>query len=260
MSGTKLSAVIPAHNEAAALPETISQLHTTLQEAGIDHELLVVNDNSSDDTIATLDQLKSTIPSLRYVTNPPPRNGYGYAVRKGLDHFSGDIVAIVMADLSDSPDDVVKYYRTMVDGNYDCVFGNRFIRGGRVINYPFFKLTLNRLANNLLSLLFRAKYNDVTNAFKMYRRETIQGLRPFLSPHFNLTIELPLKAIVRGYSYAVVPNSWTGRRTGQSKLKIREMGSRYLFIMLYCLIEKYFSKGDFDKDPRHTGGTRSEPR
>ena len=81
----------------------------------------------------------------------------------------------------------------------------------------------------------------------MYRKETIEGLKPFLSPHFNLTIELPLKVIIRGYSYAVVPNSWRNRKHGKSNLKIREMGSRYFFILLYCLIEKYFSKGDFVK-------------
>ncbi|HNU57260.1 MAG TPA: hypothetical protein PKN30_11780, partial [Flavobacteriales bacterium] len=79
------------------------------------------------------------------------------------------------------------------------------------------------------------------------RRSTVEGLKPFLSPHFNLTLELPLKAIVRGYTYTVLPNSWRNRKTGESKLRIKEMGSRYFFIMLYCLIEKYFSRGDFKK-------------
>lgn len=96
--------------------------------------------------------------------------------------------------------------------------------------------------------MFNLKYDDVTNAFKMYRRHTVQGLKPFLSPHFNLTVELPLKAIVRGYSYTVVPNTWRNRKYGESKLKIREMGSRYFFILLYCLIEKWFSRGDFKKN------------
>jgi dolichol-phosphate mannosyltransferase len=81
----------------------------------------------------------------------------------------------------------------------------------------------------------------------MYRKETIQGIQPLLSPHFNLTLEMPLKAIVRGYTYAVLPNSWTNRKFGVSKLKIREMGSRYFFILLYCLIEKFFARGDFKK-------------
>ncbi len=99
--------------------------------------------------------------------------------------------------------------------------------------------------NNFIRLAFGFRYNDVTNAFKLYRRHVILGVKPFLSPHFNLTVEIPLKAIVRGYSYCVAPNDWINRATGESKLKIKEMGSRYLFIILYCLIEKWLSRGDY---------------
>ena len=115
-------------------------------------------------------------------------------------------------------------------------------------DYPQPKKFLNRLVNNLISWSLGLKYNDLTNAFKLYKKETIQGLKPFLAPHFNLTLELPLKAIVRKYSYVCVPNSWRNRKSGESKLRIREMGSRYFFIYLYCLIEKFFSKGDFRKN------------
>jgi dolichol-phosphate mannosyltransferase len=149
-----------------------------------------------------------------------------------------------MADGSDSPDDIVKYYEKLLEG-YDCVFGSRFIKGSKVIDYPYHKLVLNRLANWFIKILFRLKFNDVTNAFKAYRRHAIQGVRPIISYQFNLTVELPLKAIVRGYSYTVVPISWKNRMTGISKLKIKEMGSRYLFIVLYILLEKYFSRGDY---------------
>ena len=135
----------------------------------------------------------------------------------------------------------------MKEDGLDCVFGSRFIRGGKVSDYPRTKLMINRLANSIVRLTFGFRYNDCTNAFKLYRKETIEGLKPFLSPHFNLTLELPLKAIVRGYSYAVLPNSWTNRKHGKSNLRIREMGSRYFFVMLYCLIEKFFSQGDFRK-------------
>jgi dolichol-phosphate mannosyltransferase len=100
------------------------------------------------------------------------------------------------------------------------------------------------MANHLIRVLFGLRYN-ITNAFKLYRRPVIEGLKPFLSPHFNLTVELPLKAIVRDYSYEVVPNEWINRKSGVSKLRIQEMGSRYLFIVLYCLIEKWLSRGDY---------------
>ena len=241
----KLSLVIPAYNESENITETVTVIYDELKRQNIDHEILVVNDNSKDNTLDVLQRLSQLIPTLVYHTNSGP-NGFGYAVRYGLDRFSGNYVAVVMADLSDSPEDIVKFYKKILEG-YDCVFGTRWSKGGRVYDYPQVKYFLNRLFNYIIKIVFNLKYDDVTNAFKMYKAETIQGLKPFLSPHFNLTVEIPLKAIVRGYTYAVVPNSWRNRKFGVSKLKIREMGSRYFFILLYCLIEKYFSRGDFKK-------------
>jgi dolichol-phosphate mannosyltransferase len=241
-----LSVVIPAYNEEGSIEETLTTLYDKLVHENIPHEIVVTNDNSKDNTLKVLEELKDKISTLVFYTNKGP-NGFGYAVRYGLERFTGDCVAVMMADLSDSPDDLVKFYRKMLEGNYDCVFGSRWIKGGKVYDYPFTKKIMNRIFNTIVRLLFRLKYNDATNAFKLYKKETIMGIKPFLSPHFNLTLELPLKAIVRGYSYTVLPNSWRNRKAGESKLKIKEMGSRYLFIMLYCLIEKYFSRGDFKK-------------
>ncbi|MDP1725814.1 MAG: glycosyltransferase family 2 protein [Bacteroidota bacterium] len=241
----KLSIVIPAHNEELCIVETLRQLHSKLDANHINHEIVVINDNSIDNTIAVLGQLQKEISTLVVYTNTGA-HGYGYAVRLGLEKFTGDCVAVMMADLSDSPDDLIVFYNKMLEG-YDCVFGTRWSKGGKVYDYPTHKLFLNRFFNNIVRIIFGIKYNDVTNAFKLFRKETIQGIQPLLSPHFNLTVELPLKAIIRGYSYAIVPNSWTNRKHGVSKLKIREMGSRYFFILLYCLIEKSFAKGDFKK-------------
>jgi dolichol-phosphate mannosyltransferase len=156
-------------------------------------------------------------------------------------------VAVVMADGSDSPEDLLKYYRKVQEG-YDCVFGSRFIQGGSVVDYPRHKLLLNRMANGFIRLLFGLNFNDITNAFKCYRREVINGIQPLISPHFNLTVEMPLKALVRGYSYAVVPITWTNRAAGVSKLKIKEMGSRYLFIVLYLWLEKHLARGDYHRN------------
>ncbi len=243
----KLSIVIPAYNEEGSIEETLSTLYAKLVEEKIDHEIVVVNDNSKDNTLAILEKLKSTsIPSLTIYTNMGP-NGFGYAVRYGLERFQGDMVAVMMADLSDDPSDLVAYYRLMVEKQLDCVFGSRFIQGGKVYDYPKHKLIINRIANLIIRLTVGISYNDSTNAFKMYRRHTINGIKPFLAPHFNLTIELPLKAIIRGFSYEVLPNSWRNRKAGESNLKIKEMGSRYLFILLYILIEKFFSRNDFRK-------------
>lgn len=237
---------MPAYNEEGSIADTITTLYDCLQKNGVEHEIVVTNDNSKDNTEKVLQELQKTIPSLVYHNNLGP-NGFGYAVRYGLERFTGDCVAIMMADLSDSPEDVVRFYNVMKEGNHDCVFGTRWTNGGVVYDYPLFKKVLNRIFNTVVKIIFRIKYNDCTNAFKLYKRETIYGLKPFLSPHFNLTLELPLKAIVRGYTYTVVPNSWRNRKAGESKLKIKEMGSRYFFILCYCWIEKQFSRGDFKK-------------
>lgn len=245
----KLSIVIPAHNEEESITETIEQIEEAFSKVAIDHEIFIVNDNSKDNTLQVLEKLAQKYPSVKYETNLGP-NGFGYAVRYGLERYSGDCVAVMMADLSDSPYDLIRYYTTMVEGNYDCVFGSRFIKGGKVVDYPWVKKIINRIANLIIRIVMQIKYNDTTNAFKLYKREVIDGVKPILSPHFNLTIELPLKAIIRGYSYTVVPNSWTNRKYGESKLKIKEMGSRYFFILVYCFVEKYFSRGDFYKRER----------
>jgi dolichol-phosphate mannosyltransferase len=242
----KLSVVIPAYNEQESIPETLRSLYQALAKHGITHEICVTNDNSKDQTAQVLEQLTHEIPTLVYYTNPGP-NGFGYAVRYGLERFTGDCVAVFMADMSDDPEDLVRFYNKMLEGDYDCVFGSRWSKGGKVVDYPQLKKLINRTANFIVRVMMGIRYNDTTNAFKLYKRETMEGLKPFLSPHFNLTVELPLKAMVRGYNYAVVPNSWTNRKYGESKLKIKEMGSRYFFILLYCLIEKYLSRGDFRK-------------
>ena len=240
-----LSLVIPAYNEEGCIVETVQSIAKNLEQESIDYELLVINDNSRDNTEFLLQKLSYENPRVRYLNSYFP-NGFGFAIRCGLENFKGDAVAIVMADSSDSPDDIVAYYRQLQQG-YDCVFGSRFVRGGRVIDYPAHKLFVNRLANLFVRVIFGLNYNDTTNAFKLYRREVIEGISPLISHHFNLTVEMPLKSIVRGYSYAIIPITWRNRKTGISKLKIKEMGSRYLFIVLYIWLEKYLSRGDYHR-------------
>jgi dolichol-phosphate mannosyltransferase len=255
------SVVIPARNEEGCLAETVAEVHAALSSAGVPHEIVVVNDGSTDGTSAVLASLGERIRELRPVDNPGP-HGFGRAVIRGIEAAGGDAVVIMMADGSDDPGDAVRYWRVLEEG-WDAVFGSRFIRGGRVSDYPLHKLLLNRAANLFLRFLFRVPCNDFTNAFKAYRREALEGCKPFLSPHFNLTVELPLKIIVRGFTWTVVPISWRGRRTGVSKLRIKEMGSRYLFIALYCWLEKYFSRGDYRVErqrPSAAGSLRSEAR
>jgi dolichol-phosphate mannosyltransferase len=237
-----LSVVIPANDEEAHIADTVEAVAAALQSAKIRYEILVVNDNSVDGTETIVRALGLRNPAVRCVNNDPP-NGFGFAVRRGLAEFQGDVVAILMADGSDMPADLVVFYHKLQEG-YDCVFGSRFSRGGRLVDYPRPKLVLNRLGNWFIQLLFRISCNDISNAFKMYRRSVIAGIQPLLAQHFNLTVELPLKSIVRGYRYAVVPNGWVNRKHGLSKFKINEMGSRYFFIVLYCFLEKSLGQRD----------------
>lgn len=239
------SIVIPARDEQDSLPSTIMAIYQTFQREGVPHEIVVVDDGSSDRTWSVLRELKQQVPTLAPAQNPG-QNGFGRAVLYGLSQMTGDSCAIMMADASDSPDDAVKYWRLLNEG-WDCVFGSRFVKGGKVVDYPWIKLLVNRLANFLVRIGFNIALNDTTNAFKAYRRTVIEGCRPFLAPHFNLTVEIPLKAIVRGYSWTVIPISWQNRKYGEAKLKIKEMGSRYFFICAYVWLEKYFSRGDYRK-------------
>jgi dolichol-phosphate mannosyltransferase len=241
----RLSVVMPARDEQASIASTVEHLHLELALHSIPHEIVVVDDGSVDETWAVLERLMATIRELRPVRNDGP-HGFGRAVTRGVDAASGDAVVIMMADESDDCRDVVRYWEKLNEG-YEAVFGSRFMAGGGVIDYPFPKYLLNRAFNLFIRVLFGLKFNDTTNAFKAYRATTLQGLRPFLSPHFNLTVELPLKTIVRGYSWAVIPITWRNRRVGVAKLKIKEMGARYMFIVLYAWLEKYFSRGDFRK-------------
>jgi dolichol-phosphate mannosyltransferase len=261
--GLKLSVVIPAHNEADSIEETVNRAVSVLVREGIDHELLVVDDASSDDTGQRVRALGH--PTVRCEGSHNP-SGFGFAVRAGLDHYTGDAVAVMMADGSDDPEDLVLYYR-LLEAGYDCAFGSRFMPGAVVTGYPRFKLVINRIVNFGIRVLFRHGYNDTTNAFKAYRREVIDRVQPLLSNHFNLTVELPLKAVVRGYSYAIVPAQWRGRAVGTSNLALNEMGSRYLYIVLMVLLEHYLSRGDYRRPgyarravPRREGPEDSQLR
>lgn len=232
----KASVIIPLHNEQDNVRSVVENLQIHLRKEGIDYEIILVNDNSCDGTVKIIEDLTKMDHAIRVVHSDFPY-GFGLAVRKGLEEMKGDVAIIFMGDNSDSPQDAVLYLRTIEKG-YDCVFGSRFIKGAKLEGYPLLKLIINRLGNKFIQLLFGLSYNDVTNAFKAYRKEVIVAVQPLLSQHFNLTAELPLKAIVRGFSFAVVPVSWLGRTSGVSKYKINHLIRKYFFSILYVWLEK----------------------
>jgi len=240
-----LSVVIPARDEEGCIASTVEHLHVELRLNSVPHEIIVVDDGSSDRTADIVSGLRERIPEARLLAKEPP-HGYGHAVATGLMQMNGDAAVVMMADESDDCRDVVRYWQKLNEG-WDAVFGSRFMKGGGVIDYPWLKLRLNRLANFFIRVLFHVSLNDTTNAFKAYRRTVIEGCKPMLSAHFNLTVELPLKTIIRGYSWTSIPITWRNRRTGVAKFKIQEMGSRYLFICLYLWLERHLSRGDYKK-------------
>ena len=237
-----LSVVIPAHDEAGNLDATVAALVGALREASVPYEVVLVNDNSTDQTGQVAEHLASQDSAIRVITRTR-LGGFGRAVRSGLDVFRGDAVAVVMADGSDDPDDLVRYYRKIEEG-YDCVFGSRFRRQSKVVNYPAAKLVVNRIVNRLIQLMFWCPFNDLTNAFKIYRREVVLQCGPYSSSHFNLTIEMSLSALIRRYHIAEIPICWYGRNWGASNLSIVAMGRRYLSTLLKVFFERLLIADD----------------
>lgn len=239
----KLSIVIPAHNEEKNIEHCLRELQQVVwDEHAIPHEIIVVNDNSTDGTAQVVQHLADSWDHIHLVDRPAP-GGFGRAIRSGLEVVTGEVVVICMADLSDDPQDVVAYYQKISEG-YDCVFGSRFIDGSHVENYPPVKLFVNRLVNTCIRWMFGTRFNDLTNAFKAYRTSVLQDCGPFKASHFNITLELSLSALIRDYHIAQIPIRWQGRTWGASNLRLREMGRRYLCTVLMFFCQRFLIRDD----------------
>jgi dolichol-phosphate mannosyltransferase len=232
----KLSVVIPTHDEEANIGPCLDELTGALRGDAIPYEIVVVNDNSTDGTADVVRGRASLDPAIRVVARQPPE-GFGRAIRAGLEVVTGDAVVIYMADLSDDPRDAIAYYRLLEQG-YDCVFGSRFMAGSHVDHYPRVKRIVNRVVNRTIQLLFWTRFNDLTNAFKAYRIGVVRDCGPYRASHFNITLEMSLSALIRRYRIAQVPIRWYGRTWGSSKLRLREMGRKYLYVVIKMLAER----------------------
>ena len=222
----ELCVIIPAKNEMLTLSETIDNIQKKL-EGEIPYNLLVVNDHSDDGTLQLLENLSRMYSHLKFVSNEWD-GGVGNAIRFGLTQWQGDIVAICMADGSDSPDDILLSYKLICEDGYDCVFGSRFIKGGQVENYPYVKYFLNRIFNNWVRIKTGINYNDFTNIFKLYHKRSIEVIFPLDSTGFSIGLEMSLKAFKRGLSISIIPVSWKQRKAGVSKLKLSENLKLYM--------------------------------
>ena len=230
-----LSIIIPVYNEIDQLKYTIKKL-LSLKKKIKNFDIIFIDDFSDDDSFNYIKNISNNNSLIKIFKNK--KKGLGSAISEGILKSKSDFVCIFMSDLSDDINDLVKYFKIIKKKNYDAVLGTRFSKKSKIINYPIFKLLLNRLANNFIKIIFFSNYNDFTNAFKIYKRKTLLKLFPIVSENFNVFLELPLKIINRHYSYSIIPINWNGRKYGVSKFKIKEMGSMYIFTLMYCFLEK----------------------
>jgi len=234
-----LSIIIPVKNEEKIIGETIKYFaNSWIKE--IENEIIIIDDFSDDTTLEKIKKFHDQNLNLKIIQNKKP--GLGSAISMGIENSAKQFVAIFMADLSDNVIDLREYYNLIIKHNSDAILGSRFIKGSVVNNYPFSKYILNRIANNIIGLIFFVRYNDFTNAFKIYKKSTLLKLFPLVSDNYNIFLELPLKIISRKYNYKTIPISWNGRKKGVTKFNFKELRSKYIFTMLYCLLEKILLK------------------
>ena len=229
-----LSIIVPVRNESNIIQEVFDYFSNNLKD--IQYEILIINDFSNDDTLDKCKKLVDEYKNFRIFDNP--KKGLGGAINLGINEAKGDNISIMMADLSDDIDDLKRYNVLMEQGNFDAILGSRFTKDSKVKGYPIQKLILNRLFNFFVSIVFLNKYNDYTNAFKIYKKKTLVEIMPLISESFNIFLEIPLKIISRNYKYKIISINWIGRKKGESKFKIKELGAKYLFTLIYCFIEK----------------------
>jgi len=241
----KLGIIIPTFQEEKNIFNTINNLSLYLDNKELDYEIIIVDDNSSDSTSSIINNLTNKNNRIKFFLNNR-KKGFGNSVVMGIDKSESELIAIMMADNSDSLDDLFRYYEIMINDNrLDCVFGDRWMKKS-IKNYPFFKKILNRFGNKLLAYIFKVEYYDFTNSFKMYKKQSLKRIFPILSNHFSITVELPLKMMTRGFNYTIIDNSWENREHGVSKMKIINSIITYSIIMIYCLIDKYFWNQRYD--------------
>ena len=229
-----LSIIVPVRNESENLNEIFHYFLKNLKD--LKFEVLIINDFSEDDTFLKAEHLSKEFDEFKVINND--KKGLGGAINLGIRSSSGSNIAIMMADQSDSIDDLKKYNSILNSQNLDAVLGSRFLQDSKITGYPMGKLILNRIFNKFVSLIFWNKFNDYTNAFKIYKKKILLEIMPLISEDFNIFLEIPLKIISRNYKYEVIPISWDGRKKGKSKFRIKELRSKYLFTLIYCFIEK----------------------
>lgn len=229
-----LTILIPVKNEEDNIPLIINKIES--KKINLKYEILFINDNSNDNTVKIIEKYLKTRNNINLINNR--KQGLGESIRNGIKYGKGKYLSIIMCDGSDDLEDLRKYIDLIKSENLDAVFGSRFLRESHIVGYPKIKLFLNRIFNYFISILYLNRYNDYTNAFKIYKKETLLKIEPVVSESFNVFLELPLKIINRKYKYKIIPINWLGREYGSSKFKFNELRSKYIFTLIYCFAER----------------------
>jgi len=235
-----LSIIIPCKNEEKTISKTFLKLKKKIKFKIKKFEIILIDDFSIDNTLGILKNISKQNKNIKVIKNK--YKGLGSAINLGIKFSKNKYIAIMMADLSDDPSDLIRYYNEISNNDLDAVFGSRFTRQSKVVEYPIKKLIYNRIFNIFVKLIFLSKYNDFTNAFKIYKKNTLIDLKPLVSENFNIFLELPLKTINRKKKIKIIPINWRNRKIGSSKFKVNELSSKYFFTLIYCFFEKILLK------------------
>lgn len=236
----KISAVIPAHNEEGNV-ENMARL--LFKNFSVDlFEVIVVNDCSTDKTGEILKRLKKVYPLLKPITRSG-KGGVGYAIRAGLEVISPKATHVLMLDCDFTKN--TKDIREVIDAiqSFDGVLGSRYMKGGKLKNYPPGKKLGNRAFHLLCKVLLGLNHTDVTNNFRFYKKRIIDDIKPLLnSSGFSINSEVGLFPILMGYKIKEVPVSWIQRTIGMgiSDFKVFRVAPGYINVFLKAIKYKYF--------------------
>ena len=229
-----LSIVTIAHNEEGVIGKVIDELLANYREKIL--ELIIVDDVSTDKTAAIVQSRSRREPKVKLITRQPPC-GVGRAIKTGFKNVSpkASYVLTMDSDFVENMDDIGRMIARMERGDCDGVIGSRFIEGSRMTGYPLTKKMMNRAFHLVVRLLFGIKQKDLSNNFKIYKREIIEKM-PWHSDDFAINAETGILPILSGYKVCEVPASWIGREEGQgkSKFKLFKVGMGYIKVIPYA--------------------------
>jgi SAM-dependent methyltransferase len=218
-----VSVVVPCYNEAPNIPTLVNRL--IAMYGNYIHEIIIVNDNSTDDTAAVTERIAATESRVRLLNRSKP-NGVGRALKDGYRVASGKYILSMDSDFVHILPEFRELFEAVGAGK-DGAIGSRFSRNSILIRYPFAKMVFNR-ALHLLVKIFLTDVRDVSNNLKLYRADIAKGI-DIQSPHFSANLEIGLVPLLQGYNISEVPISWINRTAemGSSSFKLLKVGPGY---------------------------------